>query len=168
MSKPLAMLGIGLLLGGLAGFVAAAGNGITLDGHDHATDHGGHGASATHDSAGHEAMHAELLDLPADQPSPALDLSVRPDPVTGWNLHVITRNFRFAPENASIANLPGEGHAHIYVNGTKIARLYGPWFHIGDLPEGENRIRVTLNANDHRQLAVGGKALEAETVVTVR
>ena len=40
MDRSIAMLLIGLIFGFGLGFVVAAANGITLDGHDHAQDHG--------------------------------------------------------------------------------------------------------------------------------
>lgn len=162
MNKPLALLAVGLVLGGLTGFMVAAGYGITLDGHDHG-DHGGHGAA--HDGMGH--AHGEMLSLPANTDAPSLDMMIMPDPVSGWNLHVMTTNFEFSPQNASLDHVAGEGHAHVYVNGTKLARLYGPWMHIGTLSLGENVIAVTLNSNDHRQLAVDGQALKVEQTITV-
>ena len=97
--------------------------------------------------------------------APAVALSVKKDAMSGWNVQVMAKNFRFAPENASGAHKSGEGHAHLYVNGKKIARMYGPWFHIGKLPAGSAKIRVTLNTNDHRDLMVGEKLVEA--IVTV-
>lgn len=42
MDRSIAMLLIGLVFGFGLGFVVAAANGITLDGHDHSADHGGH------------------------------------------------------------------------------------------------------------------------------
>jgi len=41
-----------------------------------------------------------------------------------------------------------------------IARIYGVWMHIASLPEGAV-VEVTLNANDHRQLAVGDQPIKA-------
>jgi hypothetical protein len=161
MNKPLGMLTVGLVLGGLTGFMIAAGYGITLDGHDHG-DHGTH--SAAHGGA-HD--HGELLSLPDGASAPTLNMMVMPDPATGWNLHIMTTNFEFAPQNASRDHVDGEGHAHVYVNDKKIARHYGPWLHIADLEPGENVIAVTLNSNDHRELAVGGKALRVEQTITV-
>ena len=79
--------------------------------------------------------------------------------MSGWNLHIETENFSFSPENASLAHIDGEGHAHVYINGVKLGRFYGPWVHLDDLPEGEVTVEVTLNANDHRFLAVGDVAL---------
>ena len=171
MNRSISLLGIGLILGGLAGFTFAAANGITLDGHDHShvsqtsmsdaarmTDqHSDHGI----------AHHGQIVVLPETPEAPKLEISVSADPESGWNLNVRTENFRFAPENASKAHVQGEGHAHVYVNGAKIARLYGAWLHIPELPQGMNAISVTLNTNDHRQLSVGESRLQAEQVIEV-
>lgn len=163
MNRALAMLLIGLFFGGGFGFVAAASQGITLDGHDHAA--AGHTGGGQLHAVAHD--HGETLSLANDTDAPTLFVSVAPDPVAGWNLHIETTGFRFAPESASQAHVAGEGHAHIYVNGTKIARQYGPWLHIASLPAGTNEIEVTLNANDHRLLAVEEAPLRAVTHVVV-
>ena len=147
MNRPLLLLAIGLVFGGAAGFILAASNGITLDGHDH----------AEHD-------HSEILEV-SEGAAPGLSISVVKDPDAGWNLFVDAENFRFAPANVGKTHVPGEGHAPVYVNGTKVARIYGPWYHISALPEGEAQVRVTLNSNDHKALALGGKPLEAAVTV---
>ncbi len=152
------MLVIGLVFGAGLGFTIAAANGITLGGHDHGAH--GHGDA----QAGHD--HTKMLSLPAGADSPTLSVHAMPDPMTGWNLHFMTENFTFAPEHASGANVPGEGHAHVYVNGVKLGRFYGPWVHLDHLPEGEVSVQVTLNANDHSPLAVEDVPV-AETV-TIR
>ena len=172
MNKSIALLGIGLILGGLAGFVFAAAYGITLDGHEHDHDL----RTSMSDAAGmkeqhlaHEiAHHGQIVVLPEGPKAPKLEISVSADPASGWNLHIRTENFRFAPENASMAHVQGEGHAHVYVNGAKSARQYGAWLHIPELPQGTNVISVTLNSNDHRQLSVGESPLQAEQVVEVK
>jgi len=166
MNRELGLLAVGLVLGGLAGFVFAAGNGITLDGHDHSKDHRmAHGAHSAHGD--HETAHATPLALPDGPEAPSLDVALTADPLSGWNLHIKVSNFRFSPENAGSSHVPGEGHAHVYVNGDKIARQYAPWLHIPDLPSGENVLAVTLNANDHRPLSVGATALRVERIVMV-
>ncbi len=162
MNRSLALFAIGLVFGGAAGFVGAAANGITLDGHDHSS-HGSMNHSAT-DHGG--TKHDEVLQVGARN-APVVGISVTEDAMSGWNLKIHTENFRFAPENASSAHVAGEGHAHIYINGKKVARHYGNWFHIANLPQGDNTIRVSLNANDHRQLAVDKMALEASTIIVV-
>lgn len=169
MDRSIIMLVIGLIFGGGIGFVYAAGNNIALDGHDH----GNHGfsheqhaaASASDKMAGHHNNDA-LLEI-AETQAPSVEAKVTPDAASGWNLQITTHNFRLAPEHASGAHVAGEGHAHVYVNGAKIARLYGEWLHIAELPKGENTIEVTLNANDHRGLAVGGNQVSDRVTVRV-
>ena len=98
-----------------------------------------------------------MLDLPVNG-APSLSVKLIPDQVSGWNLHVLTDAFRFAPENAGAAHVASEGHAHVYVDGTKIARLYGNWMHLPELPEAAT-VAVTLNSNDHRTLSIAGAPL---------
>lgn len=153
MPRSLALLLIGLLLGGGVGFFLAAANNVALDGHHHpATGDAGHGGT---------------IDLPAGPDAPTLDLRALRDGATGWNLHIVTTNFRFAPERVNAPHRPGEGHAHVYVDGKKTARIYGPWFHLGALTSGEVTLGVTLNANDHSLLSVSGRPLRVEKTITV-
>lgn len=109
--------------------------------------------------AGH--MTHTPVDLPAGAGAPTLAAELLKDAKAGWNLHIQTTNFRFSPEDVNRANTAGEGHAHVYVNGRKIARHYGPWLHIETLPEGAV-VMIELNANDHSPLSVGGDLLRVE------
>ena len=153
MPRSLALLLIGLLLGGGIGFFLAAANNVALDGHHHPeADRAGHGGT---------------IDLPAGLDAPTLDFRVAKDAASGWNLHIVTTGFRFAPESVNAPHRPGEGHAHVYVDGKKVARIYGPRFHLGALPPGRVTLSVTLNANDHSALAVAGRPLTAEKTITV-
>lgn len=162
--RSLPLLLIGLVLGGGIGFTIAAANGITLDGHDHRhavpTDAD---ANAPRDGA---HPHPTALSLPENDAAPRLQVEAFRDPSAGWNLHLRTENFTFAPRNASRAHVPGEGHAHVHVNGVKHSRIYGPWVHLDDLPTGNVAVEVTLNANDHRPLAVGGTLVAATALIT--
>lgn len=160
---------IGLTFGAAGGFVVAAANGITFDGHDH-------GDPAQHSGMDHGAMghgdmdHAQMHDTPMEvdaASAPKLDIDVIKDPMAGYNLHVMTEGFTFSPTHASLAHVAGEGHAHVYVNGDKLGRLYGAWMHLDALPSGDVEISVTLNTNDHRPLSVDGTLIKAETTITV-
>lgn len=161
MPRSLALFAIGLVFGGGGGFVTAAGMGATFDGHDHSdpAQHGGGQAEAM--AHGHSAA----ISLPAGPVAPSLKIEVLKDPKAGWNLHVIPENFRFSPQNASQADVPGEGHAHVYVNGIKLGRLYSEWLHIGALPAGAAEVKVSLNANSHSPLEVEGVPVSASVVV---
>jgi len=92
-------------------------------------------------------------------------ISVIKDPKAGWNLSFETSGFIFTPENASTDHVANEGHAHVYVDGEKITRLYGSDFYLGELGEGEHDISVTLNTNDHKDYAVDGKVIEARQTI---
>ncbi|MEP5731478.1 MAG: hypothetical protein ABJL67_19140 [Sulfitobacter sp.] len=155
MNRTLSLFAIGLIFGGGIGFTLAAGYGVTFDGHDHG-DPAHHGASTDH-----ALMHDTPIDIPAAD-APQISIMLHPDPMAGYNLHVMTENFAFSPQNASLSNVTGEGHAHVYINGQKLSRLYGGWMHLDNLPKGTVDIEVTLNTNDHRPLTVNGTAISAK------
>ncbi len=94
-------------------------------------------------------------------------VEAEPDPVSGVNVKVTTTGFTFAPENVDGQDVEGEGHAHVYVDGHKVGRLYGPHHHLGGLGAGDHEIRVILNTNSHAVYAKGGEAIEAVTTVQV-
>ena len=152
----------------------AASSGAVLEGHEHGggEGHGGHAAAAgceAHDgghTGGHGGGHASHnASVEAEGAAPTLAISLAKDPVAGWNLRLQTTNFHFAPEHAGCADAPGEGHAHLYLNGEKVSRLYGPWAHIAELPAGETIISVSLNANSHAAIAVDGTPVSASVTV---
>lgn len=160
MNRGLALFAIGIIFGGGLGFTLAAGNGVTFDGHDHAdvAQHGGMvGGGMSHDMP----VEVEGDDIPDVQ------ISLIKDPMAGYNLHVRVENFKFAPQQASLAHAEGQGHAHVFVNGVKQGRLYGPWVHLPSLPKGEVTVQVMLNANNHQPLAVNGQPIMASTTLTV-
>lgn len=113
------------------------------------------------------ATHAGVTEISDTAAVPMLDLELLPDELTGWNLHVEAQNFRFAPRQFGQPYQPGEGHAHLYINGKKRARIYSPWFHLESLPVGRHILRVTLNANNHDMLTHQGNVIADTVQVTV-
>lgn len=110
--------------------------------------------------AAQAAMAHEKLEIPAGTPVPKVQLHVMKDSNGGWNMHLQTENFRFTPQNSGKGDVLGEGHAHLYINGKKVSRVYGEWFHTA-LVKGPNKIRVTLNSNTHKDYFVDGEQVEA-------
>jgi hypothetical protein len=115
----------------------------------------------------HGGMMHGTIELSGTEDIPTVELEVYKDPKKGWNIHLVIMNFRFAPEHASTAHVPGEGHAHLYVDGTKITRLYGEWYYLEHLPPGTHEIEVTLNSNSHDDLVVNGITISDIEIVTV-
>jgi hypothetical protein len=110
------------------------------------------------DKMNHEHHH-NLLDVSSHSHVPKVELKVYPDKLKGWNLEIKTTNFTFTPENLGIGNNPSHGHAHLYVNGQKITRIYSNWYYISELPSGENEIKVTLNTDSHQDLVDQGQII---------
>jgi len=59
--------------------------------------------------------------------TPSVKMIVSKDAMSGFNIRIVTKNFKWSPEHASLSHIPGEGHAHIYIDDVKIARVYGEW-----------------------------------------
>ena len=96
---------------------------------------------------------------------PTIEVLVEPDSMTGWNVKIITSGFTFTPDLVGDDPEIGEGHAHIYVDGYKFARVYSDWFHLKNLTPGKHDVRVTLNANDHSTWSTNGN--EISDTVTI-
>lgn len=93
--------------------------------------------------------------------APTVELKVFPLPDGGFNLQLLTSNFTFTPQNIDKAPVLGEGHAHLYVDGVKIARLYGEWHHLPTLPPDSEVLTVSLYANNHQSFAVAGQKISS-------
>jgi len=111
------------------------------------------------DGHGHHAM----VMVPEGAPEPTIALEAMEDTKDGFNLHLMTQNFEFTPAMTGHEGDGVAGHAHLYVNGTKIGRVYGNWVHVPAklLGNGSNEIRVTLNDNMHSEWAVAGEPVAA-------
>ncbi len=132
--------------------------------------HGGdheHSEMEGHDSATAEEHSHGTLAVLEGQPTPEVTLTVHDDALRGWNLEVELENFTLAPDEVNEASNTIEGHAHLYVNGVKITRLYGPWYYLESLPSGEQELRVELNANGHEVLTYDGEAIADTVIITV-
>ncbi|MEM8878855.1 MAG: hypothetical protein AAGD23_13440 [Pseudomonadota bacterium] len=97
--------------------------------------------------------------------APSVSVRVERDEEIGWNVFVTVENFRFTPEQVNQKGVANEGHAHIYLNGFKLARLYGNAYHLSELPPGEHTVTVTLNSNDHGDFTLDGEIIAASAKI---
>lgn len=111
----------------------------------------------------------EQLEISEDSKTPKVEIEVTADSESGYNLVLSTQNYDFTPLKVNEDPVQNEGHAHLYVNNTKIARLYTEFFHIpaSVMNTGVNTVRVTLNANDHSEWAKDGETIQATTEVVI-
>ncbi|NGO78467.1 hypothetical protein G6045_22825 [Streptomyces sp. YC504] len=109
------------------------------------------------DESGHRYRQVDAAD------APSVELAVRPDSVDGWNVRLSVHAFRFTPDSVGGGALPGRGHAHLYLDDRKIARVYGEWYHLpaSAVPKGAHTLTARLYADDHTVWAVDGKPVES-------
>ncbi|GAB4229682.1 MAG: hypothetical protein Kow0049_11250 [Stanieria sp.] len=115
-----------------------------------------------------EPMHHEMVNIPDNQPIPTVDLIVHEDAKQGWNLEIKTTNFQFAPEKVNQEGTLDEGHAHLYINGEKITRIYDNWYYLSELKPGMNKIKIQLNTNKHEILMHNKQPIEDVETITVK
>lgn len=117
------------------------------------------GSTTTHLHAAGDTAHMHSMMEPLEatgDPLPTVTVTVTPDPVSGFNVHADVEHLVWAPESAGLDHVAGEGHAHVYVDGEKVARIYGEWYHLTGLAAGSHEVTVSLNANTHAPYAVDG------------
>ncbi|MEM9566716.1 MAG: hypothetical protein AAF974_00270 [Cyanobacteria bacterium P01_E01_bin.34] len=155
---------------GIAAALLGAAAGLPVSGEpgtEHSHDEMSH-SEMSHDEMSHDGGHAhKQLEVSADLPVPAVELAVYEDAVNGWNLELQINNFEFAPATVNEPGPQNAGHAHLYINGEKVTRLYSDWFYLGELESGDNEIMVTLNTNVHEDLTINGEVISASTMVSV-
>lgn len=111
------------------------------------------------------AHHHKSIDISNHNLIPDVQIEVLEDTMTGWNVKISTENFNFAPDTVNQESSINQGHAHLYINGEKITRIYGNWYYISDLPKGENEIKINLNTNLHEELIYQGEIIGDRTVI---
>lgn len=157
MRNPIILLAVGMLFGTGLGFLIGAGSGMSSH-HGMIHDHAAHDHGTGMD-------HSKLTEI--TDAAPVLAISLHPDGPQSRNLHIDVKNFTFSPQGVNGPHVPGEGHAHIYINDVKYGRAYGPWMQLQALPKGTHTVRVTLNANDHSHLAVGSTPIQVTKEVVI-
>lgn len=102
--------------------------------------------------------------LPNGMAKPQLDLRLFVDSKSGYNLHILYDGFELeSPEFLDKPEGVIEGHAHLFINGKKIQRIYGAYLHLnsGLFNPGVNSISVTLNSHQHDTWSIDGKPIVA-------
>lgn len=114
--------------------------------------------------------------LPDTTPRPALSLVLRRDAMSGFNLELLLQRYHMTPPPDAAMSMAAmmapsvdletgwaAGHAHLYINGEKIQRLYGRHTHIpGTLfREGMNLVTVSINNHGHLYWTSAGRQILA-------
>ena len=113
---------------------------------------------------GHDELEPHEVDAAA---APSVALEVFEDPKSGWNLHFPTDGIELSAAAASTEHVDGQGHMHLYVDGEKLGRIYGEWWHLPSLTEGDHEVMIELNGNDHAPYVVDGEPIMAMATISV-
>lgn len=151
------------VLGSLAGYVFGASQQARPepqhDAMEMTEDHPHEEGTAPH-------AHEDAIEVDAET-GPSVMLEAFPDSVSGFNLRAVTRNFTFTPEDVGKAHVDGTGHGHVYVDDTKVGRIYGEWYLLDKLAPGAHEVTVTLTSNDHRDYTTGGEIIADSLMIEI-
>ena len=104
----------------------------------------------SHDShAGHSEMdHSAVMSMPAAK-APSLRTSAILTGAGQVEVELETARFEFSREHADQAHVPGEGHAHIYLDGEKLAEceMESPPVFDGMIAAGERAFVTTVDGS---------------------
>lgn len=148
----------------LISFLFLGNNKLFVQAQTHSHDNHTHQDEMSSEEAHHEH---KMISIPDNVPIPKVELIVHEDAIQGWNLEIKTTNFDFAPDTINKDSVYNKGHAHLYINGKKVTRIYSNWFYLQNLPSGENEIKVTLNTNKHEDLMYQGKMISDVQIIKV-
>jgi len=111
--------------------------------------------------------HGAMPGLAAD-PAPTVTLTAPngtgPD---GFPIAIETADILFREVPEGTPHVPGEGHAHVYLNGLKLGRAYAATMGIGTLPPGAYRLTVAINTHDHRPYLSDGTPVTDSLAFTI-
>ncbi|MEP1768406.1 MAG: copper chaperone PCu(A)C [Sulfitobacter sp.] len=101
----------------------------------------------------------------AASPSPTLHIAADTGfHSSGSDISLTTQNFAFV---AATEHQMHQGHAHIYLNGLKLGRLYETQYQLGALPAGTFTLEVALNTNTHRPYVHEGQKVNDTLTFTL-
>jgi hypothetical protein len=127
-----------------------------------------HLETKTNEDNHHHDQEHQTLEIPPEVPTPTVDFVIHEDAIKGWNLELKVTNFEFLPPTTHQDNIYNQGHAHLYVNDTKVTRIYGSWYYLSSLPPGRNQIKVTLNNNNHQSLSFNNNIVGDTEIIEVK
>jgi len=123
------------------------------------------------DNVSDEAMSHGTIEIFEGFRVPELGAELFVDTMDGYNLQLELAYYSIMPPIKKLMASPPdaqlEGHAHLYVNGVKIQRVYGRNLHLPAklFKNGINTITISLNDHNHATWTV--RDVELQTTLTV-
>ncbi len=119
--------------------------------------------------------HHQTREIAANTQIPVLTLSASIDANSGINLKLLIKDYQLgAPgDNETNIYVDGkpliQGHAHLFINGVKIQRIYGQDLHVPQhlFSTGVNKILVSLNSHQHHNWTISGEPITSMLSLTL-
>ncbi|MEV6961618.1 hypothetical protein AB0M97_20930 [Streptomyces sp. NPDC051207] len=99
--------------------------------------------------------------------APRVRVEVQPDEDGSWDVRLTLRDFRLSPPGTRARPVPGQGFAHLYMDGRLVARLRTPEHRLPAVPRGTHQVTARLYADDGTVWAVDGEPVESTADITV-
>ena len=127
------------------------------------------GTALSHVTMGESGEYGIGRTLPIPQDAAIPRLALRKEKVAeGWRIHLDIENFEFTQSmELSEENPFSLGHAHLYLSGLKLARVFDDSIEIGQLAPGSYEVRIILVSADHRALMVDNEIVKGITTIEV-
>lgn len=113
----------------------------------------------------HSVMHQAQVAVPDGLPVPKLAMILTRDSEDGFNLHVELANFQMESPAARAEPLKNSvrGHAHLYLNGVKLTRLYAKDLHLRArlFRSSMNSLQISISDHNHAVWAAGNDPIQA-------
>lgn len=112
--------------------------------------------------------------IPEQAMVPSISFKLMPDMMDGYNLILKTNHFNILPPLMGEADLLEkngaqilQGHAHLYINGEKMMRLYGENIHIPAnwINRGINSITVSVNNHMHGTFTQEDREIQSTLII---
>ena len=120
-----------------------------------------HQQNGHYSSSGHSILHnQEFIEIPQSHTVPTIKGAITQNSSGTWLLEIITDHFSFTPKKIGSDKVNyNEGHAHLYMNGEKVNRIYGNYYNLDYLSPGTYQFKVTLNGNNHGVFTHNGEEI---------
>lgn len=118
------------------------------------------------DSHSEDHSHSETYEFANHDELPEVSINNIGQNLAGeWVMLVDFLNFDLRQDKVDQENVPGEGHAHVYVNDKKVSRLFSSEYTFEDPLNQGDMIRVGLNTNDHKGYTHDGQLIQDTEIV---
>ncbi len=98
---------------------------------------------------------------------PDINVEVTGDAAAGWIVSAgELPGFEFSSLDR-IEHVPGEGHTHVFIDGSLYTMAYDTDVLVPELAPGEHEVKVVLSRNDHLDYALDGEEIAGTTVFMV-